>query len=166
MNLPALELLDELPGRGLLVRVAAGPLVGHVVAVITEPLPPPRPTPRPRVRLRTILDRNPGPAEIARSLQSERTAGELLTSLLNPRQLREWKARHLFWVDTPRGSVRLGRLYDLRHRPRPGVERSLCVVPVDHATLPVADIWVNLLLVLRTRPDEFFRVAIANPPRA
>lgn len=162
MNLPALELLDELPGRGLLVRVAAGPLTGHVVAVITEPLPPPRP----RVRLRTALGVDPRPVDIARSLQSERTAGGLLTSLLNPRQLREWKARHLFWVDTPRGPVRLGRLYDLRHRPRPGVERSLCVVPVDHATLPVADIWVNLLLLLRARPDEFFRVAIANPPRA
>jgi hypothetical protein len=33
------------------------------------------------------------------------------------------------------------------------------VVPRDHGTLPIEDIWVHLLLVLRSVPEEFFRVA-------
>jgi hypothetical protein len=58
--------------------------------------------------------------------------------------------------------VLLGDLYALVHQPinEPGIERVLCVVPDRHTELPLADIWVNLLLVLAVEPDAFFRVAI------
>jgi hypothetical protein len=60
----------------------------------------------------------------------------------------------------PTGAVELGQLYNLRYRPRHGRERRLCVVPKNHSTLPVADIWTNLLLTLRADPTRFFAVAV------
>ena len=75
------------------------------------------------------------------SLDDSRTrAGRLLESLLD-------------------AIVELGRLYFLRYRPRLGRERHFCVVPEDHTTLPAADIWTNLLLMLRADPAGFFEVA-------
>lgn len=119
---------------------------------------PPVRTPRPP---RTEIQRQ---VVAARSARSRRTAERLLESLLDPAQLESWRSTSTFWVDTPFGSVRLGQLYDLRYRPRGSRgERSLCVVPIDHLTLPPADIWVNLLLFLRTDPRRFFAVAIENP---
>jgi len=57
------------------------------------------------------------------------------------------------------GTVELGELCNMRYRRTDGREFSLCVVPRAHESLPIEDIWVNLLLVLRSDPDEFFRVA-------
>lgn len=165
MNLPALELVEDLDRRGLLVRVAGGPFEGHV-ALVMSTTPPPRPDDgRPRARPRRAAPNNPVAVQMAaaKSPRSRRVAEDLLVSLLDAEQRASWRAHRRFWVDTPRGRVRLGRLYDLRHRPGDGTERSICVVPVDHMTLPPADIWVNLLLLLRTDPDRFFRVAIPNP---
>jgi hypothetical protein len=83
----------------------------------------------------------------------------LLESLLDSRQLVSWRNSGRFEVDVPSGSVELGNLYHLRYR-RPGRSDAIvCVVPKDHTTLPVEDIWTNLLLMLRTDPAEFFRVA-------
>lgn len=160
MTLPALELLDELPGRGLLVRVAAGPCAGHVVLVVSGPPPAPsaarrRPSPSNR-------SQRPQRVSAARSARSQAVAEDLLWSLLDPAQRQSWTRFGVFWVDTPRGKVRLGRLYDLRVRSPRGPERSICVVPADHATLPAADVWSNLLLALRHDPDRFFRVANEN----
>jgi hypothetical protein len=59
----------------------------------------------------------------------------------------------------PGGVVELGRPCGLRYRPRLGTERLFCVVPEDHTTLPAADIWANLLLMLRADPAGFFDVA-------
>ena len=94
-------------------------------------------------------------------------ARALLESLLDPSQRSDFRTNGGFWVDTPRGPVRLGRLYHLVHRPldEPGIERILCVVPDRHAELPIDDIWSNLLLVLAVEPDVFFRVAVLRGAR-
>lgn len=153
MRLPALQLVDVVPGAGYLVEVADGPLRRQLFLI---------PTPRPTEVRRNERRRRPTAA-------AERRARELLESLLTPSQLGTWQATGTFWVPTPLGPVRLGRLYDLRHRPQPDVERSLCVVPEGHGELPEGDVWTNLLLVLAHDPREFFRVAILNrrqPARA
>ena len=63
---------------------------------------------------------------------AEAKARALLESLLSPQQLEEWRRDRCFWVSTPAGSVRLGRLYQLHFRPRPaGRELLLCVVPLE-----------------------------------
>lgn len=89
-------------------------------------------------------------------------AHELLLSLLNPFQRAEYLHHGGFWVEVARGSVRLGNLYNLEFRPKeaPHKRQFLCVVPVNYQFLPLADIWVNLLLVLHHDPEKFFRVAV------
>jgi hypothetical protein len=112
-----------------------------------------RTAPRPRLRHARPAADTPSPAEVR--------AVALLESLLDPEQLRDYRATGSFWVPTPSGPVRLGRLYALVHRPddAPDIERVLCVVPHAHRELPLADIWANLLLMLAVEPSEFFRVA-------
>ena len=59
--------------------------------------------------------------------------------------------------------MRLGKLYELTHRPNDGgPDRMLCVVPRGHSQLPLADVWTNLLLVLTHDPARFFRVAVVR----
>lgn len=91
----------------------------------------------------------------------DRRANELLESLLDAEQLASWRRDGTFWVESRRGPVQLGRLYALLHHPieRPDEEVVLCVVPEDHGSLPRADVWSNLVLVLATCPDAFFDVA-------
>jgi hypothetical protein len=86
-------------------------------------------------------------------------ASELLESLLTADQRADWQSRGRFWVDTPRGSVELGDLHNLAFREARGVRLILCVEPEDSQDLPDADIWTNLLLVLRAEPEHFFSVA-------
>ena len=102
----------------------------------------------------------PAPATARVSLP-DRRANELLESLLDAEQLESWRGDGTFWVESRRGPVQLGRLYALLHHPidRPDDEVVLCVVPEGHGTLPRADIWSNLVLVLATCPDAFFDVA-------
>ena len=96
----------------------------------------------------------------------EQRATSLFLSLLDQAQRNQWLATGRCWVETPRGLIRLGRLHDLRLRPRewPDEEWSLCVVPRGPA-LPADDVWTNLLLVLAADPDEFFRVAASRKTR-
>lgn len=99
-----------------------------------------------------------------RRQEADRRAEELLESLLEPGQLRSWRTVRRFSVPTPMGTVELGKLYDLRYRPESGGQpRSLCVVPAGWERgpqeTPVADVWTNLLLLLRHDPEQFFRVA-------
>jgi hypothetical protein len=103
---------------------------------------------------------------VAGRVRAWQRADTLLRSLLDDVQLRDWNRNGHFWVPTPQGDVRLGTLYDLRHRPRQGRPRTLCVVPTGHDRLPEPDIWVNLLLMLRHDPQAFFAVAIELVPRA
>jgi hypothetical protein len=141
----------------------------NVVAV--EPLPDGRKviTFRDRDKLRDVVfglaaspGAGPGLTPRGRAARAaEQKANELLESLLDPAQLADWRATGTFWVDSRRGPVQLGRLYSLLHWPedRPDEELVLCVVPDRHQILPKADIWANLLLVLRVCPDQFFDVA-------
>lgn len=103
----------------------------------------------------------PGRLHQGRSRERDVKANALLESLLDPVQVADWRVTGTFWVESRRGPVQLGRLYSLVHHPEdaPDEERVLCVVPDDHRKLPAADIWANLLLVLRVCPDEFFDVA-------
>jgi hypothetical protein len=86
-------------------------------------------------------------------------AERLLRSLLNERQLEEWSMHRTFWVRTDFGRVQLGRLFGLKFRPWRGPTLTLCVVPKGYGSLPLEDVWINLLLALRGDPARFFRVA-------
>jgi hypothetical protein len=178
LALPAIGDVQELPDGRWLVDLDDGKLV---VVGRARPYPhpvpgcdwlparsrgrPPRVAPAPRRRPPQRYRIVPG----ARALWphpygrvAAARAETLLRSLLTAPQLRDWQTCQRFWVDTPRGPVRLGDLYWLRHWPidEPDIERQLCVVPNHYGDLAPADIWVNLLLVLAVEPETFFRVAI------
>ena len=125
------------PARGAAGRPAARPAVRHEAPVAARR--------DPRTRFLPL---------------AERRALDLLESLLNHIQTVQWRRWGAFWVDTPRGPVRLGRLHDLRFRPtsHPAEEWSLCVVPTGRP-LPIGDVWSNLLLALSVQPEHFFRTA-------
>lgn len=108
---------------------------------------------------RTVIAYN-GESSIRPYQSPSQRAEELLLRLLDERQAEEWRARAAFTVDTPFGVVELGRLQDLTYWPRDclGEIYRLCVVPTDMRMSP-PDIWTNLLLILRTEPARFFRVA-------
>jgi len=157
--------IEELPdGRRLVVFSDRREIVIGVARPRPHPVPGvdwlwARPPPSPRARPR----RSPR----ANARAAARRAEGLLCSLLDPLQRADWDANAAFWVETPRGPVRLGHLYSLIHRPhdRPDQELILCVVPHAHHELPIADVWSNLLLVLAVDPEEFFRVAILRGTR-
>jgi hypothetical protein len=169
--------IEELPdGRRLVVFSDRREIVigvarprPHPVAGVdwlwVRPPPSPRVRPRrsPRSTPRSTPRRSPGPDSRAAAQRAE----ELLCSLLDPLQRADWDANAAFWVQTPRGPVRLGHLYALVHQPddQPDQELILCVVPHAHHELPIADVWSNLLLVLAVEPEEFFRVAILRGSR-
>jgi hypothetical protein len=113
----------------------------------------------------SIVSRTRSARRVTRA--AEQRADELLCSLLDPLQRADWDVNAAFWVETPRGPVRLGHLYSLIHRPHDRLDQELilCVVPHAHHELPIADIWSNLLLVLAVEPEEFFRVAIQRGSR-
>jgi len=126
----------------IVVVVAGGPRKLACLEALYGPISIPDPPP-------------PGP-----NPDDSRTRAEgLLESLLDATQLTAWRRHQRFWVEVPGGVVELGRLYSLRYRPRLGAERQFCVVPENHTTLPAADIWTNLLLMLRADPGGFFDVA-------
>ena len=166
--------IEELPdGRRLVVFSGRREVVIGVARPRPHPVPGVdwlwvRPPPSPRVRPR----RSPRPrarpdGRAAAQRAAAQRAEELLCSLLDPLQRADWDANAAFWVQTPRGPVRLGHLYALVHQPddQPDQELILCVVPHAHHELPIADVWSNLLLVLAVEPEEFFRVAILRGSR-
>ncbi len=186
--MPSLRPVEELPGSGLLVEVVGGDHDGELLVLVSErkgarcrraadlvgpceigdelratlalterdrALPPRVVVPRSRSGRAPQPDR---PSR-ARSTSSRLAARWLLESLLDERQLASWRDRGHFEVQLADGTVELGDLYNLRYRRDDGSEFALCVVPRSHSTLPIDDIWTNLLLVLRADPDEFFRVA-------
>jgi len=161
--------IEELPdGRRLVVFSDRREIVIGVVRPRPHPVPGvdwlwARPPPSPRARPR----RPPRPSPRPDARAAAQRAEGLLCSLLDPLQRADWDANAAFWVETPRGPVRLGHLYSLIHRPhdRPDQELILCVVPHAHRELPIADVWSNLLLVLAVEPEEFFRVAILRGSR-
>jgi hypothetical protein len=176
--------VEELPdGRRLVVFADRREVVVGVARPRPHPVAgcewlsarPPVPE-RPRVRSaphRRAETRSRGTRASTHSRQwftraAHERAEQLLCSLLDPEQRSDWEQHRGFWVETPRGPVRLGRLFNLIHRPddEPDQEQVLCVVPDAFHELPIADIWSNLLLVLAVEPDEFFRVAVLRGTRA
>jgi hypothetical protein len=142
--------LDELGPDRQLIRVASGRHAGLELVLLTRDLVG-------VARLDDVLGEEAtacSPGDLP-----DAVAERLMLSLLDDEQREQWKANRMFWVDTPYGRLRLGRLYDLYFRPRIGNALTLCVVPVDHLSLPRCDIWTNLVLALRADPDRFFRVA-------
>jgi hypothetical protein len=99
-------------------------------------------------------------------LTPRQKADRLLTSLLDSEQQLSWRATKRFRLDTPYGVLELGTIHNMPYWPRRERRQlNLCVVPTgDLARLPEADIWTNLLLVLRAEPERFF--AVANWRRA
>jgi hypothetical protein len=96
--------------------------------------------------------------------EATRRADALLESLLGAEQRAQWRSRRGFWVETPFGEVELGRISHLRFNGVDGTRLVLCVLPTRFSELPDADIWTNLLLVLRAEPRRFFDVANYRTP--
>jgi hypothetical protein len=94
-------------------------------------------------------------------------ADRLLVSLLDEEQHLSWRAKKRFRLSTPYGVLEFGALFNMAFWPRgPHWDKGhvkqfhLCVVPRgDFSRLPEADIWTNLLLVVRAEPERFFGVA-------
>ena len=183
----SLQPLEELPGSGLLVEVVGGDHDGELLVLVSERrgsrcrqaadlLGPCEIGDDVRATLALVesdcrgssrdVARGPGrirarrpSATRARSAPSQTAARWLLESLLDEAQLASWRDRGRFEVPVPDGTVELGELYNLRYRRHDGREFALCVVPSSHASLPLDDIWTNLLLMLRSDPERFFAVA-------
>jgi hypothetical protein len=182
---PATAVETEILPDGRELRVLADGSLVVVGTARARPHPVPgvdwirRDHPRPRAR-RTPRSgpfhaRALDPTYLAREGSSYRRrlahdrANSLLRSLLDPDQRAEYDRTGNFWVEVPQGRLRFGRLYSIRFEPRgTNAVRLLCVVPNGYETLPVPDIWANLLLAVRDDPARFFAVAIdrtAPPPR-
>ncbi len=152
--IPRLVVVDEIDGRGTVVSLVGGPYAGYEVLHV------------PRRARSWRAPRRGGPGRPGRTradgaalVAARGRAEELLVSLLDPRQRRDWTRRRHFWVSTPYGEVELGTVSDLTFRRNDGRSLVLCALPEPWSDLPDADIWTNLLLKLRASPEEFFAVA-------
>ena len=185
--MPSLQPLEELPGSGLLVEVVGGDHDGELLVLVSERrgsrcrraadlLGPCEIGDDVRATLALVegdrrgssrdVARGPGRvrarrprATQVRSASSQTAARWLLESLLDEVQLASWRDHGRFEVPVPDGTVELGELYNLHYRRHDGREFAICVVPRSHASLPLDDIWTNLLLLLRSDPERFFGVA-------
>lgn len=186
--MPSLQPVEELPGRGLLVEVVGGGHDGELLVLVSERrgsgcrraadlFGPCEISDEVRVTLALVERERRGPSRDtasgvargrtrprdsparARTSTSRIAARWLLESLLDENQLISWRDHGRFKVPVSDGMVELGNLYNLRYHRNDGREFSLCVVPCAYQSLPLEDIWTNLLLVLRSDPDRFFRVA-------
>jgi hypothetical protein len=158
--IPSLHLVEDIPDWGVLVEVVGGEHHGATVLLVPAARVLPGATSRPRAEPpagRPARHRN---GDI---VTTEHAAGQraeaLLESLLDDDQRAAWRSRRGFWVPTPYGQVELGRVSHLRFTGHDGRHLVLCVVPAHSSDLPAADIWTNLLLVLRGEPRRFFEVA-------
>ncbi len=163
--IPSLRLVEDIPEWGALVEVVGGEHHGARTLLVPADRVLPHATtgtrrlvPPVRRPLRLVDDRTVGSAASGRA-EADRRAEALLESLLDDGQRAEWRVRRRFWVPTPFGPVELGRVSDLRFDRHDGRRLVLCVVPRRFGDLPDADIWTNLLLVLRGEPRRFFDVA-------
>lgn len=138
------EVIETLEDGRTRIRFTCGALTGRTVWAFPSLDPWPEPPSR-----RSKPRRRESP---------EARAARLLRSLLSPEQRRDWVTRRRFLVETQFGKVELGELFNIGFWPATGGELRLCVVPTGK-TLPGPDIWTNLLLVLKTDPVKFFKVA-------
>jgi len=170
--MPAYVVVEDLGGGRQLVEVTEGDLRGQTV-VLTS-------TPSSRLRSLEALASDPlgvdagfwdrigpnwrgpdgrGPRPPRDPRVAGRRARSLLRSVLDERQRADYDLTGHFDVPTPYGVVRLGTLYHLGFTRSDGRRFRCCVVPRGMHGLPIDDIWVNLTLVLRADPDQFFAVA-------
>ena len=162
--IPSLRLVEDIPDWGVLVKLVGGEHNGSNVLLVPAARVLPRATAReaselpPGRLVRLTHDRFVTPEE-ARRADARHRAEALLESLLDADQRATWRSRHRFWVETPYGPVELGRVSHLRFVAQDGRHFTLCVVPWNFSDLPDADVWTNLLLVLRAEPERFFDVA-------
>jgi hypothetical protein len=100
------------------------------------------------------------PNSWVRPLTPYERAEQLLLSLLTPDQGMSWLGSKGFWVATSYGDLEFGELSNMRFKSQKGEELRLCVVPENHGRgLPPPDVWVNLLLALKSDPGGFFAMA-------
>jgi hypothetical protein len=151
------ELISHLDADRCVVRVVGGEYHDRIVVVCRGGDPSTR-------NLSWFLEGTADCDPLFDANTPENVARTLLESLLSEDQLADWKRRRRFWVDTPRGSVELGELFNLRFRDQNGGRLVLCVVPEDELDLPDGDIWTTLLLTLRADPEHFFEVANWRKP--
>jgi hypothetical protein len=160
--IPSFQLVEDIPEWGLLVSLVGGEHHGATVLLVPAARTLPAVTSwrdRPdRPVARTTLGRVLTTEEVQRA-EAKRRAETLLVSLLDERQRADWRSRRAFSVETPFGTVELGRMSNLHFTGHGGRRFVLCVIPVRPYDLPEADVWTNLLLVLRGEPRRFFEVA-------
>jgi hypothetical protein len=162
--IPSIRLVEDIPDWGVLVGLVGGEYNGANILLVPAAgiLPGARigeESRAPRRRLvRLTHDRFVAPEE-TRQAEANRRAEALLVSLLDPDQRADWGSRRRFWVENPYGAVELGRVSHLHFVANDGRHFTLCVVPTGVSNLPDADVWTNLLLVLRADPERFFDVA-------
>jgi hypothetical protein len=142
----AFEIVAEHPDGRITLRFTEGVLAGRCVTAFSEE------------HCTLVYERPLTPRE---------KAERLLVSLLDNQQRLAWHAKRRFRLSTPYGVLELGALHNMAFWPSgphwdPGHPKQLylCVVPRgDFKRLPEADIWTNLLLVVRAEPERFFTVA-------
>ena len=162
--IPSLRLVEDIPDWGALVEVVGGEHHGARVLLVPAARVLPRartreePDRAPRRRVAPTHGRLSAP-QASEEAEANRKAEALLVSLLDHHQRADWERRRRFWVESPYGAVELGRESHLRFDALGGSRFTLCVVPTGISDLPDADIWTNLLLVLRAEPERFFDVA-------
>jgi hypothetical protein len=163
--IPSFHLVEDVPDWGILVELVGGEHHGANVLLVPAARILPGDTSRQRRRPSTRPVPRLGNGRVA-TIEDDagRRAETLLESLLDDDQRAAWRSRRCFWVLTPYGSVELGRVSDLRFDTLDGHHLVLCVVPAHSSDLPVADMWTNLLLVLRGEPRRFFEVANYRRP--
>jgi hypothetical protein len=147
----AVEVVEVLDDGRTVLRFTSGPLAGRqVVAFPPDRCPPYHSDPPPRPVRRPPHQR----------------AEELLLSLLNPEQSASWNRCNRFWVETPYGTIQFGEIHNMLFKRRDGAQFRLCVVPQQAPrSLPLPDVWVNLLLAIKVDPKHFFTVANWRRPK-
>jgi len=155
--IPSFRLIEVIEGWGTLVCVVGGDHDGATVLLVPRGAALPGAVPIDlRPSRRAHVDSG---ATRARRAEARAKAVALLESLLDESQLHSWRSTKRFKVRTPYGTVELGRIGELKFERSDGRRFVLCVVPDFYSDLPIADVWVNLLLMLSGSPRAFFDVA-------
>lgn len=148
----AFDVVEVLEDGRTVLRFTSGPMAGRQVLAFPPNRCPPYHSVRPPPRV-------PRAAPVRRRTPYE-CAEKLLLSLLTPVQRASWHTGNRFWVETPYGTIQFGEIHNMLFKRTDGAQFRLCVVPEPaQRSLPVPDVWVNLLLAIKVDPKHFFTVA-------